>query len=165
MGINKFKPNARKYSRVANNLKFEFCKSTCVHLTRFRLVEKQSATVRTHTCALSWTSPFKEMYGDEAGEFVCIYTEATVFTHYVFLARWACKRGKKRSSLTLNGVRYQFSHSWRDVVFFSCCTVQQLFLLSCPFPVQKNVVLVCLQCIKFRKVYFLFLPLSTVNLS
>ena len=25
---------------------------------RFRLVEKQSATVRTHTCALSWTSPF-----------------------------------------------------------------------------------------------------------
>ena len=30
-----------------------------MHLTRFRLVEKQSATVRTHTCALSWTSPFK----------------------------------------------------------------------------------------------------------
>ena len=29
-----------------------------MHLTRFRLVEKQSATVRTHTCALSWTSPF-----------------------------------------------------------------------------------------------------------
>ena len=39
----------------------EFCKFTCVHLTRFRLVEKQSATVRTHTCALSWTSPFKVM--------------------------------------------------------------------------------------------------------
>ena len=31
-----------------------------MHLTRFWLVEKQSATVRTHTCALSWTSPFKE---------------------------------------------------------------------------------------------------------
>ena len=31
-----------------------------MHLTRFRLVEKQSATVRTHTCALSWTSPFKD---------------------------------------------------------------------------------------------------------
>ena len=28
-----------------------------------------------------------EMYGDEAGEFVCIHTEATVFTRYVFLAR------------------------------------------------------------------------------
>ena len=34
MGINKIKPNARKYSRVANN-EFEFCKFTCVHLTRF----------------------------------------------------------------------------------------------------------------------------------
>ena len=30
-----------------------------MHLTRFQLVEKQLATVRTHTCALSWTSPFK----------------------------------------------------------------------------------------------------------
>ena len=29
-----------------------------MHLGCFRLVEKQSATVRTHTCALSWTSPF-----------------------------------------------------------------------------------------------------------
>ena len=34
MGIHKIKPNARKYSRVANN-EFEFCKFTCVHLTRF----------------------------------------------------------------------------------------------------------------------------------
>ena len=60
MEINKINPNARKYSRVAYN-QFEFCKFTCVRLTRFRLVEKQSATVRTHTCALSWTSPFKSI--------------------------------------------------------------------------------------------------------
>ena len=59
MGIYKIKPNARKYSRVANN-EFEFCKFPCVNLTRFRLVKKQSASVRTHTCALSWTSPFNE---------------------------------------------------------------------------------------------------------
>ena len=41
MGIYKIKLNARKYSRVANN-EFEFCKFTCVHLTSFRLVKKQS---------------------------------------------------------------------------------------------------------------------------
>ena len=34
MGIYKIKPNAQKYSRVLNN-EFEFCKFTCVHLTRF----------------------------------------------------------------------------------------------------------------------------------
>ena len=36
-------------------------------VTRFRLVEKQSATVRTHACALSWTSPFKKN-GRQTGE-------------------------------------------------------------------------------------------------
>ena len=29
-----------------------------MHLTHFRLVQRQSATVTAHTCALSWHSPF-----------------------------------------------------------------------------------------------------------
>ena len=33
-----------------------------MHLTHFRLVEKQSATVKTHTCALSSTSPFDGVF-------------------------------------------------------------------------------------------------------
>ena len=37
MGIYKIKPNARKYSRVANN-EFELCKFPYVRLIRFRLV-------------------------------------------------------------------------------------------------------------------------------
>ena len=56
----------------------EFCKFTCVHLTRFRLVEKQSATVRTHTCALSWTSPFKVMLHETI---LAQYRVATLLRH------------------------------------------------------------------------------------
>ena len=39
-------------------MSLELCKFLCVHLTRFRLVKKQSATVKAHTCALSLHGPF-----------------------------------------------------------------------------------------------------------
>ena len=39
-------------------MNLELCKFPCVHLTRFRLVQKQSATVKAHTCALSLHGPF-----------------------------------------------------------------------------------------------------------
>ena len=39
-------------------MNLELCECPCVHLTRFRLlVQKQSATVKAHTCALSGHSP------------------------------------------------------------------------------------------------------------
>ena len=40
------------------------------------------------------------MYGDEAGEFVCIYTEATVFTHCFSCALSLQKRQEKKFSHT-----------------------------------------------------------------
>ena len=43
-----------------------------MHLTRFRLAEKQSATVRTHTCALSWTSPFNCQRSSRAKKRGCV---------------------------------------------------------------------------------------------
>ena len=45
-------------SSTLYNKKFILVKNFGRCTLRFRLVEKQSATVRTHTCALSWTSPF-----------------------------------------------------------------------------------------------------------
>ena len=42
-------------------MNLELCKFPCVHLTRFRLAQKHSATVKAHTCALSWHSPFKPL--------------------------------------------------------------------------------------------------------
>ena len=40
-------------------MNLELCKFPCVHLTRFRLVQKQSATVKADTCALSLSSQEK----------------------------------------------------------------------------------------------------------
>ena len=49
--------NVRKTptSRTTN---LKLCKFPHVQLTRFRLVQRQSATVTGHTCAQSWHSPF-----------------------------------------------------------------------------------------------------------
>jgi len=44
---------------ASRSMNLELCKFPRVHLTRFRLVQRQSATVTAHTCALSWHSPFK----------------------------------------------------------------------------------------------------------
>ena len=41
-------------------MNLELCKFPCVYLTRFRLVKKQTATVKAHTCALSWHGPLNK---------------------------------------------------------------------------------------------------------
>ena len=46
---------------ASRTMNLELCKFPCVHLTRFRLAQKHSATVKAHTCALSWHSPFKPL--------------------------------------------------------------------------------------------------------
>ena len=51
--------NRTKTTPASQAMNLELCKFPCVHLIRFRLVKKQSATVKAHTCALSWHSPFK----------------------------------------------------------------------------------------------------------
>ena len=47
-------------------MNLELCKFPCVHLIRFRLVQKQAATVKAHTCALSWHSPFNDLASYDA---------------------------------------------------------------------------------------------------
>ena len=51
MGTYKIEPNVRKYSLIPNN-ESELCKFPYVHLTPFRMIEKQSATVTTSKCAV-----------------------------------------------------------------------------------------------------------------
>ena len=46
---------------ASRTMNLELCKFPCVHLTRFWLAQKHSATVKAHTCALSWHSPFKPL--------------------------------------------------------------------------------------------------------
>ena len=46
---------------ASRTMNLELCKFPCVHLTRFRLAQKHSATVKAHTCALSWHSPFEPL--------------------------------------------------------------------------------------------------------
>ena len=44
-------------------MNLKLCKFPRVQLTRFRLVQRQAATVTAHTCAQSWHSPFKSSTG------------------------------------------------------------------------------------------------------
>ena len=44
---------------TSRTMNLKLCKFPRVQLTRFRLVQRQSATVTAHTCAQSRHSPFK----------------------------------------------------------------------------------------------------------
>ena len=44
---------------TSRTMNLKLLKFPLVQLTRFRLVQRQSATVTPHTCAQSWHSPFK----------------------------------------------------------------------------------------------------------
>ena len=57
-GYIKWNKNVRK-TPASRTMNLELCKFPRMHLTHFRLVQRQSATVTAHTCALSWHSPFK----------------------------------------------------------------------------------------------------------
>ena len=42
---------------ASRTIKFEFCKFTCVHLTRFRLAEKQSAIILSELTHAHYREP------------------------------------------------------------------------------------------------------------
>ena len=52
--------NRTKKTPASRKMNLELCKFPCVHLT-FQLVQKQSATVKAHTCALSGNSRLNTM--------------------------------------------------------------------------------------------------------
>ena len=56
-GYIKSNKNVRK-TPASRTMNLELCKFPRMHLTHFRLVQRQSATVTAHACALSWHSPF-----------------------------------------------------------------------------------------------------------
>ena len=60
--------------KASRTMNLELCKFPRVHLTRFRLAQRQSATVTAHTCALSWQSLFNVTFLDESKDFYKAYT-------------------------------------------------------------------------------------------
>ena len=57
MGIYKIE-HKRPEDSTSRTMNLKLCKFPRMHLARFRLVQRQSATATTHTCALSWQRPF-----------------------------------------------------------------------------------------------------------
>ena len=72
-----------KTTPASRTMSLELCKFPCVHLTRFRLVKKQAATVKAHTCALSLHGPFNGGFlrYEFGGAYIwrSLYTEGLIF--------------------------------------------------------------------------------------
>ena len=148
--------NVRK-TPTSRTMNLKLCKFPRVQLTRFRLVQRQSATVTAHTCALSWHSPFNFGPGiflsfvgspREVLRFWFLqpfdHIQSTphglpvgVFTNLVQWRRDDVRGTSCPSILKLNW-RFQSSFLSREtlinasVSFFLCCLQKEVIVLGVP---------------------------------